>query len=217
MDSQKFASTEGCNSAVEKKYVYDSVATVVKRDVFNDLTNKCIAGPNMAEPRRDFYAKTTDKENRPLVSGKMESSSDFVGNKKISPTLETVMEPLNVRRLRPIRQKTRNVVLSILEDETVCLEFIKSKGKDFYVTEVFRVSSDGNKVTTYQANGRDGVPLLDRPGEVPKSAVSYAFSGLPQKLWKKYQYADKFVRLVRMKSPKVKDFRRSPLKLMITT
>ncbi|XP_065059141.1 serine/threonine-protein kinase PLK4-like isoform X2 [Rhopilema esculentum] len=201
LDNQKFTSTEGSNSGVKKKYVYDSVETVVKRDVFNDLTNKCLAGPNMAEPIRDFGAKTTDKENRPL--GKMESSLDFVGKKKISSTLETVMEPLNVRRLRPIRQKTRNVVLSILEDETVCLEFIKSKGKDFCVTEVFRVSSDGNKVTTYQTNGRDGAPLLDRPGEVPKSAVSYAFSGLPQKLWKKYQYADKFVRLVRMKSPKI--------------
>eukprot|EP00794_Sanderia_malayensis_P006890 gene6890-7668_t len=119
-------------------------------------------------------------------------------------SLEDVMKPLNVQRLRPIRQKTRNVVVSILEDETVCLEFIKARGSDdVRVMEVFKVTSDGIKITTYQPNGKQGTPLAPTAGVTPSSAVSYAFSGLPQRLWKKYQYADRFVRLVRMKTPKI--------------
>jgi len=48
------------------------------------------------------------------------------------------------------------------------------------------------------------VRLSDAPPPIDSSsAVSYAFSALPTKLWKKYQYAEKFVRLVKMKTPKV--------------
>ena len=145
-----------------------------------------------------------DKENQPdRQRCDQPSSRVTVGEKNGQCRLENIMGPLNVRRLRPIRQKTRNVVLSILEDETVCLEFIKSKGSDIYVTEVLRISSDGNKITSYTTNGREGVVLQEKPPPIPRTAVSYAFSGLPRKLWKKYQYADKFIRLVRMKSPKV--------------
>ena len=145
-----------------------------------------------------------DKENQPdRQRCDQPSSRTTVGEKNGQCRLENIMGPLNVRRLRPIRQKTRNVVLSILEDETVCLEFIKSKGSDIYVTEVLRISSDGNKITSYTTNGREGVVLQEKPPPIPRTAVSYAFSGLPRKLWKKYQYADKFIRLVRMKSPKV--------------
>lgn len=144
------------------------------------------------------------KENRPNEQKSKRPSSRMLLHEKQDPCrLEDIMEPLSVRRLRPIRQKTRNVVLSILEDETVALEFIKSNGNDAYVTEVLRISSDGNKITSYNTNGREGVLLQENPLPIPASAVSYAFSGLPKKLWKKYQYADKFIRLVRMKSPKV--------------
>ena len=158
---------------------------------------KKAAQPSSTENAQHAFA---GKENDNCVTC---SSSQQRKSTKQSRSLEDIMEPLNVRRLRPIRQKTRNVVLSILEDESVCLEFIKSKGNAVYVMEVFRITCDGIKVTSYCPNGKIGVPLTQAPPETLNSAVSYAFSGLPQRLWKKYQYADKFVRLVRMKSPKV--------------
>ena len=184
------------------------------RQILSDRTNTVEDGTRLSRSSaKQHWRKVSaeDKENRtqadnkvrPLDQRHFQVDQGLRKDVKKSHSLEDIMEPLNVRRLRPIRQKTRNVVLSILDDETVCLEFIKSKAGEMYVTEVIRVSTDGNKVTCYQPNGRDGVPLLAVPADIPKSAVSYAFSGLPQRLWKKYQYADKFVRLVRMKSPKV--------------
>ena len=173
------------------------------RPILSDMTNRNrqrIGGDVLNSASgwnkgKENHFNQIHNENRSPMTAIRESKSRC--------SLEDIMEPLSVRRLRPIRQTTRNVVLSILDDETVCLEFIKPKGKEMYVTEVLRISSDGNKITSYNTNGREGLPLQDTPIPIPGTAVSYAFSGLPQKLWKKYQYADKFIRLVRMKSPKV--------------
>ena len=121
--------------------------------------------------------------------------------------LEKTIVPLNSERLRPIRQKTRNAVVSILEDEKVVLEFLQRRSGEDFVVEVLLISNDGIKVTQYHPNGQRGVLLGDAPPSVTSSnAVSYAFSALPTKLWKKYQYAEKFVRLVKMKTPKVPKF-----------
>ena len=141
--------------------------------------------------RNHFY----DKENQSIRN---------TDEKNVpSQTLDKIMEPLSSARLRPIRQKTRNAVVSILEDETVCLEFLQNRGGIDYVVEVFQISSDGIKVTIFNPNGKIGVPLEDSPIAVPQSAICHAFGGLPTKLWLKYKYADKFVRLVKMKTPKV--------------
>lgn len=124
-------------------------------------------------------------------------------SKNKSQVPDHTMLPISTERLRPIRQKTRNAVVSILEDRTVSLEFLQNRDGVDYVVEVIRISQDGIKVTQYQPNGKYGIPLQETPPDISHSAICYAFSGLPTKLWKKYQYADKFVRLVKMKTPKV--------------
>lgn len=113
------------------------------------------------------------------------------------------LKPLNATRLRPIRQKTRTVVITILDDENICLEFLTNHDARDYVIEVMRITSDGMKVTIYSPNGKMGVPLGDRPPDVSPSAVSYNVSVLPQKYWRKYQYAEDFVSKVKMRTPKV--------------
>ncbi len=171
--------------------------------VLRERNSQSCRGPKNAFADENHYSSAGGhgKENKnPLRDSKTRQQQQYHDKCK---SLEEVMSPLNVQRLRPIRQKTRNVVVSILEDKSVCLEFVKQHGKDTHVMEVFKVTSDGIRVTTYQPNGKVGVLLQNDPPETPKSAVSYAFSGLPQRLWKKYQYADKFVHLVRLKTPKV--------------
>ena len=208
--SSKFRNWPSCDAVKNRKVLGTShqyEVTVEHSDtshrVLSDMTNRDRQRIESEIPNRSSEWNK-DKENQPdRQKCDQPSSGMMVGEKNGQCRLEDIMGPLNVRRLRPIRQKTRNVVLSILEDETVCLEFIKSKGSDIYVTEVLRISSDGNKITSYTTNCREGVVLQEKPPPVPRTAVSYAFSGLPRKLWKKYQYADKFIRLVRMKSPKV--------------
>ena len=125
-----------------------------------------------------------------------------------SKSLGDIVEPLNSTRLRPIRQKTRNAVVSIIDDGEVCLEFFHHKNGQERVFEVLRISQNGMKISVYQPNGKSGIPLSLQPPPPPPagcdSTSTYLFSNLPSKYWKKYQYATRFVHLVCKKTPKVR-------------
>ena len=96
----------------------------------------------------------------PSLTGDTESMRTGVGHQvasslcKSNPTLHSKASkakkgsdlPLNARRLRAIKQKTRNAVINILDGGEVCLEFLKSKDGKEKVVEVFRISPDGQKV-----------------------------------------------------------------------
>ncbi|NXD95168.1 PLK4 kinase, partial [Chaetorhynchus papuensis] len=119
------------------------------------------------------------------------------------PTLRSVVSPLTARRLKPIRQKTKNAVVSILDSGEVCMEFLKEHRSQELVKEVLRISCDGNVIAVYHPNEGRGFLLDDRPPAPPEGIRTYNFDNLPEKYWKKYQYAAKFVQLVRTKTPKV--------------
>ncbi|KAM9329358.1 serine/threonine-protein kinase PLK4 [Gastrophryne carolinensis] len=118
-------------------------------------------------------------------------------------SLRSIIAPLNSERLKPIRQKTKNAVVSILDNGDVCMEFIKEQNAQERVKEVLRISCDGNLIYVYHPNEGKGFPLDDRPPSPPENMLSYSFDSLPEKYWKKYQYASKFTDLVRSKTPKV--------------
>uniref|UniRef100_A0A4W4EL86 Serine/threonine-protein kinase PLK4 n=1 Tax=Electrophorus electricus TaxID=8005 RepID=A0A4W4EL86_ELEEL len=111
--------------------------------------------------------------------------------------------PLCAVRLKPIRQKTKNAVVSILDTGEVCMELLKGQGAQEKVREVLRISCDGSMVTVYQPNEGKGFPLLDHPPSLPEDIFICGYEDLPEKYWKKYQYATKFVQLVKSKTPKV--------------
>ncbi|KAL2099347.1 hypothetical protein ACEWY4_005827 [Coilia grayii] len=113
------------------------------------------------------------------------------------------LPPLCTARLKPIRQKTKNAVVSILESGEVCMELLKGVGPQERVKEVLRISSDGAMVTIYQPNDGRGFPVLDTPPSPPEDILICSLQDLPEKYWKKYLYATKFVQLVKSKSPKV--------------
>ncbi|KAJ8271640.1 hypothetical protein COCON_G00104990 [Conger conger] len=73
------------------------------------------------------------------------------------------LPPLCAVRLKPIRQKTKNAVVSILETGEVCMEMLKGHGSQERVKEVLRISCDGSMITIYQPNDGMGFPLQDRP------------------------------------------------------
>ncbi|XP_020844216.1 LOW QUALITY PROTEIN: serine/threonine-protein kinase PLK4 [Phascolarctos cinereus] len=121
-------------------------------------------------------------------------------------TLRSVASPLNARRLKPIRQKTKKAVVSILDTEEVCVELLKEVASQEYVKEVLQVSGDGNSITVYYPHDGKGFPLDDRALPPPKDMTRYSFDSLPEKYWRKYQYASRFVQLVRSKTPKITFF-----------
>ncbi|MCJ8736913.1 hypothetical protein PDJAM_G00017730 [Pangasius djambal] len=121
------------------------------------------------------------------------------GKEKKSP----LFPPLCAARLKPIRQKTKNAVVSILDTGEVCMELLKGQGAQERVKEVLRISSDGSMVTVYQPNEGKGFPVLDHPPSPPEDIFICSYEDLPEKYWKKYQYATKFIQLVKSKTPKI--------------
>ncbi|XP_077659534.1 serine/threonine-protein kinase PLK4 isoform X8 [Urocitellus parryii] len=63
-------------------------------------------------------------------------------------TLRSITSPLIAHRLKPIRQKTKKAVVSILDSEEVCVELLKEYASQEYVKEVLQISSDGNMKNT---------------------------------------------------------------------
>ncbi|XP_070360831.1 serine/threonine-protein kinase PLK4 isoform X3 [Equus asinus] len=123
-------------------------------------------------------------------------------------TLRSITSPLTAYRLKPIRQKTKKAVVSILDSEEVCVELLKEFTSQEYVKEVLQISSDGNMITIYYPNDGRGFPLAERPPSPTDNISRYSFDTLPEKYWRKYQYASRFVQLVRSKSPKITYFTR---------
>lgn len=109
--------------------------------------------------------------------------------------------PLCAERLPIISHRTRNAVLKI-ETSAVTVEFIKKKGKDREekVVEVCKISKDGMKIIIYS---------VDKPYNIinsehnPSADEVFSYHNLPQKHWKKYLYASRFVDLVKAKTPKI--------------
>ncbi|XP_071354869.1 serine/threonine-protein kinase PLK4 isoform X1 [Trachinotus anak] len=122
---------------------------------------------------------------------------------KEKKTVRDVVPPLCASRLKPIRQKTKNAVVSILDTGEVCMELLKCHSGQERVKEVLRISRDGSMVTIYQPNSGKGFPVLDCPPAPPEDILICSYEDLPEKYWKKYQYASKFVQLVKSKTPKV--------------
>ncbi|XP_030574885.1 serine/threonine-protein kinase PLK4 isoform X2 [Archocentrus centrarchus] len=122
---------------------------------------------------------------------------------KPKKTLRDIVPPLCASRLKPIRQKTKNAVVSILDTGEVCMELLKCQSGQERVKEVLRISCDGSMVTIYQPNGGKGFPVLDCPPAPPEDILICSYEDLPEKYWKKYQYASRFVQLVKSKTPKV--------------
>uniref|UniRef100_A0A673WHF0 Serine/threonine-protein kinase PLK4 n=1 Tax=Salmo trutta TaxID=8032 RepID=A0A673WHF0_SALTR len=118
-------------------------------------------------------------------------------------SLRNVLPPLCASRLKPIRQKTKNAVVSILDTGEVCMELLKGQGPQERVKEVLRISGDGSMVTIYQPNEGKGFPVLERPPAPPEDILICSYDDLPEKYWRKYQYASKFVLVVKSKTPKV--------------
>eukprot|EP01135_Chromosphaera_perkinsii_P009552 Nk52_evm2s1810 gene=Nk52_evmTU2s1810 len=98
------------------------------------------------------------------------------------------VDKLNTKRLRPIRQQARNVIVNIIENGDVKLEFLKGES----ICEIFSVSSEGAMISISK-------PLSRHPDDI----YSFRVDELPEKHVKKYQYASQFVDLVKTKTPKL--------------
>lgn len=110
---------------------------------------------------------------------------------------------LNAERLLPTRYETKKAILSIDGRGRVLVELLRSKAPAKPAqrpADICRISRDGMRIEIVQADA------LQRSGDIEPdhSAVElYAYPLMPVKHWKKYTYAERFVQLVRAKTPKI--------------
>ncbi|KAL4230044.1 Serine/threonine-protein kinase plk4 [Mactra antiquata] len=158
-----------------------------------------------AVPVQSHFNGHENVEGGKNVGKESKGDDNSVKNKNVSSKQATEMgSPIDSARLRPIRQRTRNAIVNIMENGEVCLEFVKQKHKEERVVEVFVISNNGTQISIYQPNHGKGVPAEDQPVTLPQVPLkSFTYNDLPEKYWKKYQYASRFVKLVRSKTPKV--------------
>ncbi|KAG5684343.1 hypothetical protein PVAND_013578 [Polypedilum vanderplanki] len=117
--------------------------------------------------------------------------------------------PLCTTRLQPTRHQMKNVVMSIMNEPRgeVVVELLKYKAKsdEYRVMEVCRISNDGLRIVIYQPNKGKGIRMQNQPPATPNDGVDfiYSYENLPEKHFKKYLYAHRFIQMVRAKTPKV--------------
>lgn len=133
---------------------------------------------------------------------------DITNNKENTPATFTALtnnlkvSPLCADRLPTISHRTRNAILKI-DPTGVIVEFIKKKGKDREekVVEICKISKDGMKIIIYSTEKNKEKDLNKEYN--PKPDEVFTYHNLPQKHWKKYLYASRFVDLVKAKTPKI--------------
>lgn len=143
------------------------------------------------------------------------SSSDHVLFGIASPKTSLLQQPAKINvppfstdRLHATRHRTKNAVLTLCKSGEVVLEFVKFKPRfrEERIVDICRISSDGQSIVMFQPSVHGGAKVSeDGPLEVPATAAQehFQYETLPQKHWKKYVYAARFVSLVKAKTPKV--------------
>ncbi|XP_061650656.1 serine/threonine-protein kinase PLK4 isoform X2 [Phyllopteryx taeniolatus] len=137
-------------------------------------------------------------------SSQLPSAKADVGKEKT--TLRDLVPPLCASRLKPFRKKAKNTLVTLLDTGEVCIEVLTCQNGQERVKVVLRLSSDGSMATIYKPNGGKGFPVLDwppAPPEDPEDIHICSYEDLPEKYWKKYQYASKLLQLAKSSTPKV--------------
>lgn len=110
-------------------------------------------------------------------------------------------------RLLPTRHRAKNAILTILDTGEICVEIIRKRNlnRDEVVKEVCLISPDGLRIVIFEPEKGRGIKPMDKPPPLPPQGADaiYSYENLPEKHWKKYLYAARFVDLVRAKTPKV--------------
>ncbi|XP_039747089.1 serine/threonine-protein kinase PLK4 [Pararge aegeria] len=141
----------------------------------------------------------TKSMNRPNLCAE---NKENLSKPCITNTNSLSVPPLCADRLPAISHRTRNAILKI-ESSGVIVEFIKRKGKDREerIVEVCNISRDGMKIIIYSVDKEKDKAMNVEYNPKPNEVFSY--HNLPQKHWKKYLYAARFVDLVKAKTPKI--------------
>lgn len=110
----------------------------------NGYTSACIRSNSNFSSCMNNNSRQQQQPSNPTSHAPFDQNPVVMTKETLLPKPQSL--PLSTSRLKPIRQKTKQVILNILDTGEVCLEFIKQKHKSDKVFEVLRISSDGQRV-----------------------------------------------------------------------
>lgn len=147
-----------------------------------------------ASPRRNFHSDGSSQRVSTPVSDASRQSRANDGKHVPKP------ERLNARRLKPLSETKPNAILSITPSGLVEAKFIHLKSR---TVEVFRISTDGEKIKIYKrvkiaSENVDEIELTEKDVR-----MSCLYDDLREDFWPKYRFAAKFVDIQRALTPKV--------------
>lgn len=216
------------NNTFSQKSMNSGSAKYMKDDYRNDVDKENIirnnCSPYQYPSKNDFqdagiFSTLSSNESNtnkwmqtnptaPIIS--TFSSTEIVKSDGSGGDRQAVLsvDPLNTSRLLPTRYKTKNAIMSILKDGNVLIEFIKFKAKynEDRITDLCWISSNGQRILIHQPEHGRTIPIKDEaPTELlmVSTNLNFSYNTLPEKYWKKYMYAARFINLVKSKTPKV--------------
>jgi hypothetical protein len=103
---------------------------------------------------------------------------------------ESSIVPLTTQRLQPIRQETKHGIVEILKTGELVLDFAGDRYR-------MLINAIGDRISFFE------YPLSKDWNPSIRPSMTFEISNLPQKYFKKYRYASRFINMVRCKTPKV--------------
>lgn len=163
-------------------------------------SSTCNSTSSLAENLKRLNVMGPGQSN--LQTYNVEENKENMAKQCVVNTNSLSVPPLCSERLPTISHRTRNAILKI-EPSGVSVEFIKKKGKnrEEKVVEICKISKDGMKIIIYSVDKEKDANCYMEHDPSPDEVFSY--HNLPQKHWKKYLYASRFVDLVKAKTPKI--------------
>ena len=188
-------SIERSRNSRDENSVLDGIVKPSRSRMFTEQKSqhsKCDGTKEQSDRQRSQRQRRRDREG--------ENTNDGQENEAKS---KLQIPPLNSVRLQPTRHRTKNAVLTILDNGEVCIEFIKKRGGQDRVNEVCRISGDGLRVVLYKPG--ENREIGNEPPPLPSRGADsiHSYESLPPKHHRKYLYAERFVKLVRAKTPKI--------------
>ena len=86
---------------------------------------------------------------------------------------------ISTQRLKPIREMTKNAMVNILDNGSICLEFFKRRNNTDHITEIFWISPDGQCIQVYQHTVVLPMPLGNKPPTIDTEQYAAILSLYP--------------------------------------
>ncbi|CAF3383508.1 unnamed protein product [Rotaria socialis] len=196
MNDRINSSRNSCNSLRSDSGYFDT--SISSRQYTNESTVS--RGTTKLNSLLPLTMKQNQKVNASSASVLSCNNLSNTNNLSQHKTMCEKLTPLNTQRLDQRHVITKSDIMDVLDDgEVVIQHLVEVKTGSKRIVDVFRVSSDGQKIIYYRPDRKQYNSYIESEGPLPLPVnyEQYTFDTLPEQLHNKYRRAWKFVNIIR--------------------